>query len=180
MRRNIFILLVLSLLPCICYAFTGKVKIKGIYYQISTTSEEATVEKWVGDKYEGQITIPSNVGYNGVNCRVTAIGYMAFYECNDLTSITIPSSVKKIGSLAFYNCKKLTSVSGINYVWEIGDRAFAGCAKLSSDIYLYGVSEIESLIFSGCSSIKSVTIGGNAQKINLTCIIHRGFLVSDL
>lgn len=172
MRRNIFILLVLSLLPCICFAFTGKVKIKGIYYQISTTRQEATVEKWVGDEYEGQITIPSNVGYDGVNCRVTEIGYMAFYECKDLKSITIPSSVNKIGSLAFYNCKNLTSVSGINNVWEIGERAFFGCEKLSSDIYLYGVSKIESAVFCDCSSIKRLTIGKNTKIIDRSAFLR--------
>ena len=36
--------------------------------------------------------------------EVTTIGENAFYNCSDLTSITIPDSVTEIGNFAFYFC----------------------------------------------------------------------------
>lgn len=47
-------------------------------------------------------------------------------ENENLTSITIPSSVTSIGMMAFYNCEKLTDVyyAGSQNEWdviEIGD-----------------------------------------------------------
>jgi len=41
----------------------------------------------------------------------TSIKEGAFYSCNDLTSITIPSSVTNIGYYAFSGCSSLTSVT---------------------------------------------------------------------
>ena len=41
---------------------------------------------------------------------VTSISEGAFYNCSDLTAITIPASVSRIGSDAFYHCNGLTSI----------------------------------------------------------------------
>ena len=49
----------------------------------------------------GEITIPSEV--RGLN--VVAIGDNAFNQCNDLSSVTLPSSVTSIGQFAFKDCK---------------------------------------------------------------------------
>ena len=38
------------------------------------------------------------------------IGSKAFYNCSNLTSVTIGNNVTRIGSYAFYNCSKLTSI----------------------------------------------------------------------
>jgi len=47
---------------------------------------------------KGELEIPSEI--DGV--ALTSIGRKAFYNCNYLTSITIPDGVTSIGSLAFY------------------------------------------------------------------------------
>ncbi|MBR2402635.1 MAG: leucine-rich repeat protein, partial [Lachnospiraceae bacterium] len=39
---------------------------------------------------------------------LTSIGNDAFYNCRELTSITIPESVTEVGFRVFYLCKKLT------------------------------------------------------------------------
>ena len=55
---------------------------------------------------EGEVTIPSEVeGY-----RVIAIGNAAFYYCQKITKVNIPSTVVSIGTSAFGYCDKLTSL----------------------------------------------------------------------
>ncbi len=59
----------------------------------------------------GSVVIPSTVTYNGTTYSVTSIGWRAFYDCSDLTSVTIPNSVTSIGWSAFSGCSGLTSVT---------------------------------------------------------------------
>lgn len=53
-----------------------------------------------------EISIPVSV--DGI-C-VTSIGEEAFYGCESLTNIEIPSSVTSIGRNVFYECDSLTSI----------------------------------------------------------------------
>ena len=57
--------------------------------------------------------------------NVLSIGNYAFYNCDGLTSITIPTSVTTIGNYAFYGCNGLTSITISNGVTTIGDYAFS-------------------------------------------------------
>jgi len=64
---------------------------------------------------------------------VIAIGDYAFYRSNQLTSVTIPSSVKSIGTRAFFSCERLISVIFSDGVIDIGDFAFARSDNLSPE-----------------------------------------------
>ncbi|MGD0061479.1 MAG: leucine-rich repeat protein [Verrucomicrobiia bacterium] len=58
------------------------------------------------DCSDSDVTIPNLIGA----LPVTSIGFNAFSDCTNLTSVTIPASVTDIGSNAFYNCTSLTAV----------------------------------------------------------------------
>ena len=65
---------------------------------------------------------------------ITSINDFAFMNCANLTSITIPNSVKSIGWDAFSGCSKLTSITIPKSVANISGNAFCGCSNLSSII----------------------------------------------
>ncbi len=96
---------------------------------------------------------------------VTTIGERAFLCCNGLTSITIPNSVTKIGDSAFNDCSELTSVTIPNFVTEIGNRAFEGCSGLTSVTIPNSVTTIGSYAFNGCTGLTSVTIPNSVTSI---------------
>ena len=83
----------------------------------------------------GSLTIPSSVTYNGSTYSVTSIGESAFYNCDGLTSVTIPNSVISIGRSTFMYCDGLTSVTIGNSIISIGWCAFEGCSGLTSVYY---------------------------------------------
>lgn len=71
----------------------------------------------------GKVTIPAEVQ----ECIVQYIGDYSFYNCNKLTEVVIPNTVKIINGGAFRGCSSLTTITIPESVVEIGLWAFYGC-----------------------------------------------------
>ena len=127
------------------------VEIEGVYYLLG--EEQATV---TGSKkgYSGEIVIPQEVLYDGDIYEVTSIDNQAFYECSELSSITIPESVSSIGYDAFSGCSGLSSISIPNSVTSIGNGAFSNCSNLKSVTIPGTVTSVGYYAFSYCNKLK--------------------------
>ena len=101
--------LVLMMLPLVASA-RGTI-IDGICYNLDSKNKTAQVALWSsGVKYAGDVVIPSTVVKREVEYTVTSIMSRAFYDCDELTSVTIPNTVTSIGSFIFEGCKNLASI----------------------------------------------------------------------
>lgn len=131
------------------------------------------------NEYTGNIVIPKSVEYDGNTYPVTSIGESAFYNCSDLTSVTIPNSVTSIGSHAFDYCLDLTSVliSDIK-TWCNIDFFDSSSNPLyyAHHLYLDGeeiteliipssVTSIKKYAFYGCNSLTSINIPNSVIAI---------------
>ena len=79
--------------------------------RIQTDSYNLKMEINILTRFTGSqasITISATITVKDTVYSVTSIGQYAFYNCNSLTSITIPDSVTSIGSDAFSYCNSLT------------------------------------------------------------------------
>ncbi len=63
---------------------------------------------------------------------VTSICDEAFFSCNALTSVSLPSSLAFIGERSFYFCDSLKSVTIPARVTSIGSGAFSRCTSLTA------------------------------------------------
>ena len=115
-----------------------------------------------------------------IPATVTEIESSAFSDCLNLTSVTLPETVKKIGDRAFMasgltvatipesvttigtaaysNCSDLVSVTIGSSVTEIGNYAFYGCSALTSITLPESVTKIGTGVFSGCSRLASLEV----------------------
>jgi len=109
---------------------------------------------WRYYEYESDITIPAQI--NGK--PVTSIREYAFKDCEDLTSVTIPNSVKSIGHAAFFYCTNLTSITIPNSVTYIGSSAFGSCESLISVTIPNSVTYIGRGAFSSCYSLTAINV----------------------
>jgi len=98
---------------------------EGLFYVKIADKDEYSVREF-GDAEDSEIVIPST--YKGK--PVTKIENEAFKECEFITSVVIPDSVKSIGASAFAKCSSLKRVMLGNSVISIGEKAFSGCYDL--------------------------------------------------
>lgn len=141
--------------------------VDGIYYHITSADKqtvEVTYETSDYNSYSGEVTIPSEVPYDGKTYQVTSIGSSAFRQCTGLTSVLIPEGVTNIGYEAFRESETLTSVSMPNSVSAIGGYAFYECRKLKDFTIPSGVTSIGGSAFCMCSSLTSVVIPSGVKS----------------
>ena len=81
----------------------------------------------------------------------------AFYNCDSLTNITLPSSLEIIGDYAFYNCDSLMNITLPSNLESIGNYAFYYCDNLNQNIEINEYVKIGDCAFEGC---KKLTIDG--------------------
>ena len=112
----------------------------GITYQVTSIDP---MEVQVGDGKHSviddvtpmDVDIPSTVtGPDSNVYTVTSIAKLAFFDCNEVTSIKLPSTIVSIGDQSFQACWKVPSITIPKSVTYIGFRAFAECSKLT-EIY---------------------------------------------
>ena len=141
---------------CLCgiAANAQEVNVNGIQYYLN--GNNASVTK--GGDYKGDITIPATITYEGATYNVIDILSSAFYNCTELTSITLPSSIDQVLNWAFEGCTGLTTVTFPEGVRFISNSVFYNCTNLTSVTFPESVTHIGDWVFEGCSSLKTVIL----------------------
>lgn len=122
-----------------------------------------------GGNCYGSVVIPSTV--NGYPVRY--IGDSAFQDNRNITSVTIPSSVRTIGAKSFESCSLLKSVAIENGTTVIDVMAFFGSAVETVEIPST-VTTIGTMAFNYASDLKEVTIPASVTKIGYMAFAGSG------
>lgn len=108
-----------------------------------------------GENIIGTIDLPQSV---------SIIGEYAFYGCEALTSIELPSDLLEISNGMFFLCKGLKSVNIPAGVSAIGNRAFYNCQSLTALKLPNTVVSIGYSAFHGCSDLGSINIPASVNE----------------
>lgn len=99
----------------------------------------------------------------------TKIGDYAFYNCNSLTSVTLPNTVTQIKDYAFANCSVLNNFTIPSSVLSLGGHCFTGCIGLTSVVVPNSITTISDYIFQNCTGLTSITFNNNKDIPTSIC-----------
>jgi len=121
----------------------------------------------IGDKAFSDCIGLSSVVFNANNCTFMGsnASKRAFYNCPNITTLTIGDSVTTIPNYAFTECTRPTSLTIPTSVTSIGDKAFYGCTGLTSAVVPNSVISFGEEVFTNCSGLTSVVIGNKVPSI---------------
>ena len=140
--------------------------------------------------YSGRVEIPATVTYGGTTYDVTEIGKYVFRDC-PVTEVILPEGLKKIGRQQFWGCDNLKSITIPSTVTEIGYDAFNSNAE-----NYYSDPAIETITFEdgteplagfsefsdGTTYAAAIQLGKNVKTVYLgrDVLISRGENVENL
>lgn len=97
---------------------------------------------------------------------LTRIGSEAFRECENLTAVTLPSTVRSVERRAFYRCRNLTIVNLNQGLETIGKSAFKECVRLQDLRLPDSVTTLNRHAFYSCESLRYLTIPAGVKSMD--------------
>ena len=109
---------------------------------------------------QGELEMPATLG----GCPVVGIGYQAIYDCDGMTAVMMPGSVKNIGRYAFRDCDSLRDVELGNAVTNIGEYAF-GWNCFAEIALPQSLVTIGNYAFQSCHSLMRIDVPASVETI---------------
>lgn len=100
----------------------------------------------------------NKISHVNIEHGVSSIGKYAFFQCVNLTSISIADTVTKIEAEAFGRCRKLLNITIPDSVTRIDVGAFEDCRSLTSITIPDSVTKIDWWVFKGCNNLTSISV----------------------
>lgn len=166
-------------------------ELNGFWYYLNGSNSAAVtyahdaMDEPIGGYYKGDVVIPDTIESYGTKYAVTTIGIKAFYNCPDMTSLTIPATVKTIeGDKTTFEGTPLTSIiingssTPLSIACDInlndgedGDPFMTLASSLKTIYqgrniqYYYSDPELPKTILRNFTALESIVFGENVSRI---------------
>lgn len=98
---------------------------------------------------------------------VTTIGAYAFCDMEDVTAVSLPSTLLTIDAGAFQMCTMLETLKLPEKLQGIGEKAFEGCASLTGTLTIPGsVALVGNGAFMDCDGLTGVNVGSGLAVLS--------------
>ena len=166
--------------------------VDGLTYKVTENKDSVNVIHWDGSNKK--VIIPAEVsdsenntysvegisassGFQNselesieIQAPIEALEDSTFLKCQSLTTVKLPSSIKKIGSNAFQGCKNITKLEGIDWskVEVVEKHAFDSAFLGTADPIVFNEESFKSIQELGASAFK------NAKNLTGKIVIPEG------
>lgn len=162
--------------------------IDNLKFYLDKELKEATL---LPNNYQGDIVVPSYIRDENIEYPVVSFGDSCFYNCRQISSVSIPPTVKTVGSSCFEYCLSLynitlpeglinipkkcfsnTSIKEIRIpssTTSLGQESFSYCWHLNKIEIPNSVTEIDDACFISCQNLTEITLPTSLKEISLMC-----------
>lgn len=98
------------------------------------------------------------IGTADLSGNIETVGDYAYYGCQNLTQIVIPSSIHMVGDHAFDGCRNIKELNLTDRITVIGDYAFQGMQFLTAVTVYNSTNSIGRGAFQGCNNIVDIIL----------------------
>ncbi len=117
-----------------------------------------------------------------VNSGITAIGNYCFYNCVNLTSVYLPSTITSLNGSGtmevsygcFQGCTSLQTITLPSNLEKIGNCAFKGCTALKTIRFPDSLTTLSYAAFCECTALESVVFGSGLTKTGDNAFYNAG------
>lgn len=107
-----------------------------------------------------ELIVPENVG----DIPVRNIGEGCFEDCDTLTTVKLPKTLRYVENWAFYDCDGLRGIEIPDGVLYIGEGAFADCDSLEALRIPSSIETLDPSAFDDCDSLKYIFFTGTTAQ----------------
>lgn len=148
MKRCLYLLLFLtSYVPIFAAPYFW---VDGVKYWLDSDNSVGVISS-KSESLSGDIVIPSSVTYDNKQYTVTGIRIEAFRGCTNVTSFSLPNTIKYIFDEAFAGCTGLTRLDIPNSTIRLGEGFIKGCSNLKELTLGESLSDINQKALEGAS-----------------------------
>lgn len=116
--------------------------------------------------------------YLSLSEGMTTVGRMAFFDCYNLSAVTVPSTVTDIGAMAFCQCRSMVILNLPTGLQTIGASAFELCDSLK-DLRLPSLlQEIGTHAFYRCGAVQYVDVPATVIEMGSGIFAYCSDLIS--
>lgn len=142
------------------------------WYQYTNRIRQAIIEEGITNVPGFAFGLCENLTSVTLPSTLTAVGPRAFYACDGLEELTLPSGIKNIKLEAFMNCDNLRTVELPDSLEELGINAFYNCVALESIEIPSGVTTLSSKTFYNCTKLNEVKLNDGLINIGIECFFN--------
>ena len=149
----------------------------GINYSVISETEKTCTTRRGGSNLwgyypgnpqaRGFVSIPETVLYEGDEYKVVEIGRNSFVDCQEITSIELPSTISTIGERAFMRCMNMEGELTLpESIITVDKEAFSNCRSLTGTLFIpENLTEIAEMAFEGCQNIEEIVLPHTLSSI---------------
>ncbi|MBQ7423229.1 MAG: leucine-rich repeat domain-containing protein [Prevotella sp.] len=153
----------LTEIPVGCFGYSQYLDNVVLPSTVRTIGRLAFCNCYISESIDG-VSVKSGLSNITLNEGLEEIGSNAFYGCQNLKEITLPSTVTTIGSMAF-NTTALTTFNFTPAITSIGEKAFGNNASMSEITIPGTVKTISEGMFTACRGLTTITLEEGIETI---------------